>query len=214
MTDDSPTVPEIAALTRRLRELSAAGRDADPDAVTRFLADKRALLDRIAQDTTPRAARRDAFRAYAVDDAIRELARARGTTGGYAQVGPSARTWHIDEHGRPTVEASEAEHRAVRSLLNTEELDVTEPAWVDRGDGQAEIVSRVVPAGSSERRDDDVPYGWARPACTPIERLPSCLGYPDERERREQLHRWDHDDAEAATSAHVDADQPVDEVPS
>ncbi|MGH3615386.1 MAG: hypothetical protein ACRDRK_22870 [Pseudonocardia sp.] len=45
--DSSPSVAEIAALTRRLRELSTAGRHADPAARAAFLADKQALLARI-----------------------------------------------------------------------------------------------------------------------------------------------------------------------
>lgn len=43
----SPTVAEIAAITRRLRELSARGRDVDAGERAGFLADKQALLDRI-----------------------------------------------------------------------------------------------------------------------------------------------------------------------
>jgi hypothetical protein len=42
-----PTVAEVAALLHRLRNLSAAGPDADPAARARFLADKAALLARI-----------------------------------------------------------------------------------------------------------------------------------------------------------------------
>jgi hypothetical protein len=46
-SDRPPSVAEIAALTRRLRALSAAGRTADPDERAAFLADKAALLARI-----------------------------------------------------------------------------------------------------------------------------------------------------------------------
>jgi hypothetical protein len=46
-SDRPPSVAEIAALTRRLRELSTAGRSADPAARGAFLADKHALLARI-----------------------------------------------------------------------------------------------------------------------------------------------------------------------
>ncbi len=42
--EDTPSVREIADLTRQLRELSKAGRDADP---AEFLADKDALIARI-----------------------------------------------------------------------------------------------------------------------------------------------------------------------
>lgn len=42
-----PTISEIAALTRRLRELSALDRHADPSERAAFIADKEALLARI-----------------------------------------------------------------------------------------------------------------------------------------------------------------------
>lgn len=45
---DRPTVREIAALTVRLRRLTEAGADADDAEREAFLADKHALLDRIA----------------------------------------------------------------------------------------------------------------------------------------------------------------------
>lgn len=45
--DDTPSIREIAELTRRLRALTAAGRDADPTERSAFLADKAALLGRI-----------------------------------------------------------------------------------------------------------------------------------------------------------------------
>lgn len=46
--DGRPTIAEVAALPRRLRELSAQGRDADPAGRAEFLAEKDALLARIA----------------------------------------------------------------------------------------------------------------------------------------------------------------------
>ena len=45
--EDTPSIREIADLTRRLRELSNAGRDADPAERAAFLADKNALIARI-----------------------------------------------------------------------------------------------------------------------------------------------------------------------
>lgn len=45
--DDRPTIAEVAALTRRLRELSAQGHDADPVERAAFLAEKDTLLARI-----------------------------------------------------------------------------------------------------------------------------------------------------------------------
>ncbi len=52
--------------------------------------------------------------------------------------------------GRPTVEASEAEHRAVRALLDREELDTGEPAWIDTGGGRSEVVSTVIPSAEEQ----------------------------------------------------------------
>lgn len=46
--DGRPTIVEVAALTHRLRELSARGRDADPAERAEFLAKKDALFARIA----------------------------------------------------------------------------------------------------------------------------------------------------------------------
>ena len=45
--DDVPSIREIAEFTRRLRALSATGRDADPDERAAFLAEKNALIARI-----------------------------------------------------------------------------------------------------------------------------------------------------------------------
>ncbi len=45
--DDAPSIREIAELATRLRRLSAAVRDADPDEREAFFADKDALIARI-----------------------------------------------------------------------------------------------------------------------------------------------------------------------
>ena len=45
--DDTPSIREIAELTARLRQISAAGRHANPDERAAFLADKQALIARI-----------------------------------------------------------------------------------------------------------------------------------------------------------------------
>lgn len=55
--DQPPTVREIAALTARLRGLTAAGPDVDPAERAAFLADKAALLARIPHDTGQEATR-------------------------------------------------------------------------------------------------------------------------------------------------------------
>lgn len=56
--DDTSSSREIAELTRRLRALTTAGRDADPTERSAFLADKAALLGRI--ETANRAGSDDA----------------------------------------------------------------------------------------------------------------------------------------------------------
>jgi antibiotic biosynthesis monooxygenase (ABM) superfamily enzyme len=49
--EDTPTIEEIAELTRRLRELSNAGRDAASAERAAFLTDKDALITRIEAST-------------------------------------------------------------------------------------------------------------------------------------------------------------------
>ena len=146
-----PTIQEIAALTARLRELSHAGREADRAEVERFLADKHEILDRITAAERPSAARgRDAaFAALAAEDAVRDVARARAESGGYVLVGPSARTWRADPAGRPVEPATEAEHRAVRELIDRDQLGATDPASTTTADGRTNIVSTVIPTADA-----------------------------------------------------------------
>src|SRR5690348_14839286 len=91
----APTVAEIAALIVRLHALQDAGAAADPAERARFLADKHTLLERItATEPAP------------------DATRVRAETGGYALVGPTARTWRPNPAtGRPVEPASEAEHQ-------------------------------------------------------------------------------------------------------
>ncbi len=146
---DRPSIAEIAAFTRRLRDLSQAGRDADPADRERFLTDKRALFDRITADRPPARGRDAAFAAAAAEDAVRDVARAQAENGGYVLVGPSARTWRADDGGRAVEPATEAEHRAVRELLGRDQLDTTEPAWTTTADGRTDIVSTVIPTADT-----------------------------------------------------------------
>jgi len=87
--------------------------------------------------------------------------RDRAEAGGYALVGPSARTWRTDpDTGRLLEPVSEAEHRTLRHLLGNETVTTTEPAWTDTPDGE-DIVSGVIPL-ADERDwtgsvDDDQP---------------------------------------------------------
>jgi hypothetical protein len=143
VNDTTPSTAEIAALTARLRALSDAGAAADPAQRARFLADKDRLLDRISAASSraePRPSLRGRDNQHAVaaaDTALDDAVRARAELGGYALVGPSARTWRTDpDTGRLLEPVSEAEHRTLRHLLGNETVTTTEPAWTDTPDGQ------------------------------------------------------------------------------
>jgi hypothetical protein len=153
MTDHSPAEPpslaEIVALTARLRALSHAGAAADPVERARFLADKDALMDRIsaassrAEPRPPLRGRGNQHAAAAADDALDDAVQARAALGGYALVGPSARTWRADpETGQLLEPVSEAEHRTLRSLLAVQVFTTAPPAWLDTPDG-LDIVSTI-----------------------------------------------------------------------
>ena len=151
MNDNPPSIAEIAALTARLRALSNAGAAADPAERARFLADKDRLIDRIsaassrAEPRPPLRGRDNQQAAAAADTALDDAVRDRAEAGGYALVGPSARTWRTDpDTGRLLEPVSEAEHRTLRHLLGNESFTTTEPAWTDTPDGE-DIVSGVIP---------------------------------------------------------------------
>jgi len=209
MSDRPPSIAEIAALTARLRALSAA----DRVEVDRFLADKQDLLDRItaAADRRPAPRGREAANAaFAAGDAVREVARARAEAGGYVLVGPSARTWYADQTGRPLEPAHEAEHQAVRDLLGSYQLDAAEPAWITAADGRTDIVSTVIPlTDDTTSLDDDLAddldamLAPGELGCitfvTPEDAADTEDEYEDE--RRAQLAVWHADD----TGADVDS---------
>jgi hypothetical protein len=121
-----PTVQEIAALTARLRELSDAGRDADPAEVDRFLADKRELLDVIEADDLPEPA---SGYTRSPAQAMRELADegrhdAEALVGAYlaevsAQAGTAANGWGLDD-------ADMAEIRATDTAVQQAHTTVTD----------------------------------------------------------------------------------------
>ena len=72
---------------------------------------------------------------------------ARAAAGGYAMVGPSARTWSVDPAtGVPVGPVPQAEHRLVRDLIAQQRLDGAEPVWLPCADGGEEIVTAVIPA--------------------------------------------------------------------
>ncbi len=149
MNDSTPSTAEIATLTARLRALAAAGAAADPAERAQFLADKDRLLDRIsaassrAEPRPPLRGRGNQQAAAAADDALDDAVRARADLGGYALVGPSARTWRTDpDTGRLLEPVSEAEHRTLRHLLGAEAVTTSEPVWIDTPHG-TDIVSAV-----------------------------------------------------------------------
>ncbi|MDN5751466.1 MAG: hypothetical protein L0H64_23695, partial [Pseudonocardia sp.] len=71
----APTVREIAALTARLRDISARGRAVDPAEREQFIADKDALIARIT-DTTRADSGPAAAREPVMPESMREQARA------------------------------------------------------------------------------------------------------------------------------------------
>lgn len=157
-----PSISEIAALTARLRALSEAGAAAEPAQRAVFLADKDRLLDRItaaADRADPPQRGRGGRRSTRSADVLAAGVRTRAGEGGYVLVGPSARTWHTDPvRGRPLVPAPEAEHQAVRELLQREELATTPAAWTD-GPSGPDVVSGVILA--DDPADTEVADPWA-----------------------------------------------------
>jgi hypothetical protein len=101
----------------------------------------------------------------AVSETAAEAVMARAAAGGYAMVGPSARTWSVDPAtGIPVGPVSQGEHRLVRDLIAQERLDGTEPVWLPCADGGDEIVALVVtartdvedPVAETDPRPDDL----------------------------------------------------------
>lgn len=113
---DRPSVAEIAALTRRLRDLSRPGKPRDRDEVQRFLDDKRALLDRIsAADAAARAVENGADAERHVHGAVINQAPAAldgrpGPPPAWAPAAGSADTAQIREQARAV--QAEQERRA------------------------------------------------------------------------------------------------------
>ncbi|WP_300008285.1 hypothetical protein [Pseudonocardia sp.] len=108
-----PTVREIAELTARLRELSARGREVDPDQRAAFLADKHALLNRIRPAphetaSSPMSAEEAARR---LTGPGRSLDESRALVRDYLddtsdRVGVPAHLWGLDEYDLTAIESS------------------------------------------------------------------------------------------------------------
>lgn len=110
-----PTVREIAELTARLRALSARGREADPAERAAFLADKRALLDRIPsrparhEPAPPPMSAEEA--AQRLTGPGRTLDESRALVRDYLddtsdRVGTPAHLWGLDEYDLTAIESS------------------------------------------------------------------------------------------------------------
>jgi hypothetical protein len=198
-----PTVAEIASLTARLRELTTPGRAADPAERAAFLADKDALLARIAdtQAAIPRqrATREDADRddARASDDQVvsARQAVARIVAAGYprrraeqlvrgyldrasADVGVPVHTWGLDRHDFDALICT-AESRPVDPGPQSRAGAGGDPAW--------EMPARI--REHARRADAELD---ARPGAH-RGHLRIVATEPEE-QRREELIRWHRDD--------------------
>ncbi|MBN9099395.1 MAG: hypothetical protein J0I49_14965 [Pseudonocardia sp.] len=204
------TTQEIAALTARLRELSAQGRGADPAERAAFIADKDALIARITDPAANGAEGREGARATGTAREVPEqVVRARAVEPGYVLVGPSTRTWLRDPAtGRPTAVVSEAEHRAVRELVDRQVLDTTDAHWFTDQDGHTDIHTPVVAPAHRDEGTDSVLADVAGDSGELAERVSAPRGRvanleQDPEVRQEQLRHWQRDDVELA-------DQPAD----
>lgn len=175
-SNDRPTIAEIAALTRRLRELSAQGRDADPAERAAFLAEKDALLARIV-DTD----------ADTDTDAVpgRELHRHGAQLN--RTDGPDDVVFDADD--------SQWWHPGGSARLDLPHPDVL-PPWPQPAQevDPADLAARAAALREQLTARDTDPHAVSdgerpvRPGC--------CVAVegPDLEARREQLARW-HDDA-------------------
>lgn len=107
----APTVREIAELTSRLREISARGRDVDPAERAAFLADKDALLARIAHANHDH----DPDHGQQHDDAARRM-----TAMGYGPPVPLVELEHVDDGDPSSADLVEQPHRSVGCLVEVE----------------------------------------------------------------------------------------------
>lgn len=201
---DRPSVAEIAALTRRFRELSAPGRTVDPTERAAFLADKDALLARIT-DTT------DADTA----DAERHEHVART---GRTDQAPEEGWWARAESADPTAEPatfdvagyySDARLAAIaqaRAAGDTERAERLQNApWSTSQD--VEQVPEIPEWMREQARRTEAEIADGTYVASPpddltrfADRLAALREQtdPDASGRRDQLARWHHDDHAAA----------------
>lgn len=167
--DDRPTIAEVAALTRRLRELSMQGHDADPAERAEFLAEKDALLARIA-DAGPGS-----------DQALHQHRAHLDRTDG-----PDAVVFDADD--------SQWWHPGGSARLDLPHPDVL-PPWVQLAPGPvpAELAARAA-ALREQACVDGVSTGTE---CERQMPWSTAVDDSEVEARREQLARW-HEDAPAA----------------
>ncbi|GAA3242508.1 hypothetical protein GCM10017691_46650 [Pseudonocardia petroleophila] len=202
-----PSVAEIAALTRRPRELSAPGRTVDPRERAAFLADKDALIARIT-DTTD--ADSDAADTDAGGEGHEHLART-GRTDQASEEGWWARAESTD----PTVEAvtfdaagyySDARLAAIaqaRAAGDTERAERLQnapwstPADDERAPEMPEWMREQARRTEAEIADGTYVAGPPDDMARFADRLAELREQtdPDAAGRRDQLARWHRDDA-------------------
>ena len=208
--DGRPTPAEVAALTRRLRELSTPGRTVDPRERAAFLADKDALLARIT-DTGVRAEqaggelhRHDAHpdRPAPTDQTTAWWARAESPDPGIPPVTFDASGYYSDAQLAAIAAAREAgDHEQAEALQNAPwtaqgaTADTAHTAVTDDPHAEPYVaVTRARADWDAVRGDDPRSYSeMMGDAARAFHDAPR----PDVEEnqaRREQLTRWHHDD--------------------
>lgn len=172
-SNNRPTIAEVAALTRRLRELSMQGRDTDPAERAAFLADKDALLARIADSDAGLASDRDLHQHRA------HLVRTDG---------PDDVVFDADD--------SQWWHPGGSARLDLPHPDVL-PPWEQppHAVDPTELAARAAALRDQTSVDDTV-----RECDRPVGTVPWCtvVDGTELEARREQLARWHDQDAPAA----------------
>lgn len=173
--DDLPSIAEVAALTARLRALSNAGTAADPVVRARFLADKDALIDRIA----------------AADRAYELASRADDTASDNEAIGPAepglagAEGPPID--AGPALTAEEAAYELAADGRGLDEARALVGGYLDD-------VSERVGASAHLWGLDEADLNAIRSASPPVQADVPAQRSGDETARRDQLAAWDSAD--------------------
>lgn len=188
-----PSVAEIAALTRRLRELSAPGRAVDPGERAAFLADKDALIARITD--THAATDTDAATDRELHQHTARIGRADQSADPTVQtVTFDVAGYYSDAHLAAMAEARAAgETERAERLQNAPWSAPAEDEWVPAmPDWMREQARRTEAAIADGTYVPGPPDDLARFT----DRLAALRGQTveDDPARREQLARWHTDD--------------------